>query len=135
MGILQRRDRLPSNFFAKAHHFHPNLLRVFQFAHVSYVWIRCISRAELTFAQNTPAAFGVLSLRIATCTRSEDSGLAGFEAVYWRGEDEPKFRSSSRKNSCHFGQCIRSESLEFWYDLDLVMVLLRTLMLGVDVGR
>ena len=93
------------------------------------MWIRCVSRAELTITQDGPAALGVLCLGIAIGTSSEDGGFAGFETVYEREEDEREFLSSSEETVDISGN-VSVGNVQSWFDVVMVMVLL-----GRDVGR
>ena len=105
--LLQRVDRLLSNILTNAYRFDPSLLYLFQNARASDVWIRCVSRAELTGTHGGPTAFGVLSrARIVTCTGSEDGSFADLEGGF--GDEEYKLKARWSRN--HSRQCWESGS-------------------------
>jgi hypothetical protein len=63
--------------------------------------IRRVSRSELTGSLDYPATFRIVSrARVATCTRSEDGGLAGFESS-WRDEEDKLETSGGGSNGGH----------------------------------
>lgn len=109
-SLLQRLDGLSGNVLANARGFHSHLPYLRQLADRSEVRLRSVSRPELSNAICCPAAFGVVTLGVASRTSRKDGRFTSRQMRFGYVEDQPKYGGGS--------SCGRHDQLKLYNALD-----------------